>query len=226
MKQTSSIRSGEAIQFNAGQSGKYLILREASQPVLLRGDNLRPVEIERGDTVDVSQFDELELYNHNRTSVYIEYQITDVEVRIKSSSTSINGALNIHEIESPIVVSKIQQPIDVEVSIPDVEVKMPQNLEVSNLPEVQKVEVTNQPNAEAAPKLTRMANVVLDGDKTIPANAKRKGVIAIAPFSNQNPIVIAGFIVLMPGGSSSIPASNALTVSGSKNDVLTLGEVI
>lgn len=254
MKQISTLRAGEAIQFNAGQAGKYLILREASQAVLLRGDNLRPVEIERGDTVDVSQFDELELHNHNTKSLYLEFQITDVEVRIKSSSTAINGALNINEIETPIVISKIQQPLDiavnlpsVDVNIPDVQVDMPSSLEISNLPAVQKVEVNDWPNvqkvkvtdwpnvqkveltnptsAEAAPVLTPLSDIVLDGDKTIPANIKRKGVIAIAPITNQRPIVIAGFIPLMPGGSTTIPASNALSVSGSNGDVLNVGEV-
>lgn len=61
MKQLHTLNTGEAIKFNAGQAGKYLIMREASNTVMLRGDALRPVEIERGDTVDITRFDELEL---------------------------------------------------------------------------------------------------------------------------------------------------------------------
>ncbi len=225
MKQTIDILPSGSMAFNAGQSGRYLILRQASQSVILKGDALRPVELERGDVVDVSAFDELEIYNHNSTSVHVEFQVADVEVRIRTSSTAINGALNVNEIQSPVEISRIQEPFDVQVHIPDVEVNIPdvkatiaEDITISNFPAVQKVEMTTS-------EVHALAPVVIDGQKTIPSNAKRKGLIVIAPKTNVDTVMIAGFIPLEAGGCTTIPATNALSVTGTNGDVVNVGEV-
>lgn len=111
MKTSINLSAGESHSFNAGQAGRYVIIREASQSVILKGDNLRPVELERGDVVDVSQFIELAFFNHNDSSVHIEYQVSDVEVRIRTASTSINGAPDINEILTPVTVGRIQERV-------------------------------------------------------------------------------------------------------------------
>ncbi len=231
MKQTVDILPGHSTTFNAGQSGKYLIIREASQSIILKGDALRPVELERGDTVDVSRFDELEIYNHNTTSVHVEFQVSDVEVRIRTASTAINGALNINEVQTPIVVSRIQEPLDVQVHIPDVAVNIPDvkatiadDISISNFPDVQKVEVTNSVQASAS-EVHALAAIVIDGQKSIPANIKRKGLIVIAPKTNADTVMIAGFIPLEAGGCTTIPATNALSVTGADGDMVSVGEV-
>lgn len=219
MKQTSDIQSGHSITFNAGQAGKYLILREASQSVILKGNDLRPVELERGDVVDVSQYDELALHNHNATSVHIEFQVADVEVRIKNSSTSINGALNIDEIESPVVISRIQEPIDVQV-------EMPGELSVANFPQLQQVEVTNQPQ-RLVPQLLLVGNYdVESSNNEIPGNANRDGLVISAPGTNQSAVYIAGNIPIYPGAVVTIPASNNLAYQGTDNDIINVHEVI
>lgn len=238
MKQTIDISSGNATKFNAGQSGKYLILRQASQSVILKGDNLRPVELERGDVVDVSDFDELEIYNHNSTSVHIEFQVSDVEVRIRTSQTSINGALNINEIQSPVVISRIQEPIDVQVNIPEVEVNIPDvavtmpdeltignfpdELTIGNLPAVQQVQTKPVRIVALAPiNLTASSTT-----KSIAAKSSRQGVLIQANHSNNNDLIIAGFYRLRPDGEVFFATNSDLSVSGHGGDGCTVGEFL
>jgi len=240
MKQVIDIRSGEVYRFNAGQAGKYLIMREASQSVILRGDAMRPLEVERGDTIDVSRFDELEFHNQNSTSVFLEYQIADVEVRIKSQSTAVSGALDINEVHTPIVIARIQEPIDVnvavptvDVNIPDVKVVMPSEIAISNIPVMQTVtgvlEVSQLPQVDSKPtQVNGLPIVRLDasGLSEISENPRRKGVMIQASSANKSEIVIAGFMRIKPDGVATIPASNALSVQGTEGDSISIGEVI
>ncbi|MFA0095890.1 hypothetical protein AB4406_12320, partial [Vibrio splendidus] len=113
MKQLQTLSPGESIQFNAGQAGKYLIIREASHSLILRGDALRPTEIGRGDTVDITRFDELELFNHQTGSVTVEYQVADIPIITKAQKIDINNSVAISEILTPITVNKIQEPLKV-----------------------------------------------------------------------------------------------------------------
>lgn len=233
MKQTIDIISGGSTKFNAGQSGKYLILRQASQSIILKGDNLRPVELERGDVVDVSRFDELEIHNHNSTSVHVEFQVSDVEVRIRTSSTAINGALNINEIQSPIEISRIQEPIDVQVSIPEVEVSipdvavtMPSELTIANLPDTQKVEITNQPE-EVATSINYLGNLTVQSSTTsVAANENRKGLIFYAPKTNQEDVIINQGIFVSPGGHNFIQLSGSTYFQGHSGDQIRITELL
>lgn len=229
MKQTIDIISGGSTKFNAGQSGKYLILRQASQSIILKGDNLRPVELERGDVVDVSRFDELEIHNHNSTSVHVEFQVSDVEVRIRTSSTAINGALNINEIQSPVEISRIQEPIDVqvnipemEVSIPDVNVSIPKSLEVSNLPAVQQTQ--NKPVRISA--LSPINLTASSETRNIAAKRSRQGVLIQANRENNSDLIIAGFYRLRPDGEVFFATDDNLSISGQVGDGCTVGEFL
>ncbi|TCN93497.1 hypothetical protein EDB30_1351, partial [Vibrio crassostreae] len=111
MKQLHTLSAGERVQFNAGQAGKYLIIREASHSLMLRGDALRPTEIGRGDTVDITRFDELELFNHQAEPVTVEYQVADIPISTKSQNIDINNSVTISEILTPITVSAVQAEV-------------------------------------------------------------------------------------------------------------------
>ncbi|WP_283131605.1 hypothetical protein [Enterovibrio norvegicus] len=236
MKITQDIGPGQTQAFHAGQAGQYFILREASQSVLLKGDTLRPVELERGDVVDVSRFEQLALSNPHSTSVHVEYQVADVEVRIRNASTAIDGSLTVHDIRTPITIDRIQEPLDIQVhipdvkvtdidvNIPDVQVDFPASMAINNLPAIQRVEVTNPPQ-EHAPELHALPRVVIGADHNISANPHRKGVIAIAPDTNTGVIMVAGFVPIHPGGQATLPACNALSVSGQDGDMLHVGEI-
>lgn len=113
MKQTHTLKSDHTLTFNAGQSGKYLILRDTTHSLLLQGDTMRPVEIFGGDTVDVSALDKLELHNHQALDVTFEYQVSDLLIMTKAQKISVNNALLVSEIEKPINVRKVLDPIKV-----------------------------------------------------------------------------------------------------------------
>ncbi|MEZ9547447.1 MULTISPECIES: hypothetical protein [Vibrio] len=113
MKQTHTLDPGQTLTFNAGQSGKYLILRETTHSFLLQGDAMRPIEIFAGDTVDVSRFDKLELHNHQAVDVTFEYQVSDLLIMTKAQKISVNNALLVSEIEKPVDVRKVQDPVQV-----------------------------------------------------------------------------------------------------------------
>ncbi|MEZ9426635.1 hypothetical protein AB4186_25265, partial [Vibrio lentus] len=108
MKQTHTLEPNHTLTFNAGQSGKYLILRDTTHSLLLQGDTMRPVEIFGGDTVDVSAFDKLELNNHQLVAVTFEYQVSDLLIMTKAQKISVNNALLVSEIEKPVDVRKVQ----------------------------------------------------------------------------------------------------------------------
>ncbi|CAH6811521.1 conserved hypothetical protein [Vibrio chagasii] len=113
MKQTHTLEPNHTLTFNAGQSGKYLILRDTTHSLLLQGDTMRPVEIFGGDTVDVSAFDKLELNNHQSVAVTFEYQVSDLLIMTKAQKISVNNALLVSEIEKPVHVRKVQDPVQV-----------------------------------------------------------------------------------------------------------------
>ena len=113
MKQTHTLRPNQTLTFNAGQSGKYLILRDTTHSLLLQGDTMRPVEIFGGDTVDVSAQDKLELHNHQPVDVTFEYQVSDLLIMTKSQKISVNNALLVSEIEKPINVRKLLEPVKI-----------------------------------------------------------------------------------------------------------------
>ncbi|PME33501.1 hypothetical protein BCV39_18825 [Vibrio sp. 10N.286.55.E10] len=113
MKQTHTLKPDHTLTFNAGQSGKYLILRDTTHSLLLQGDTIRPVEIFGGDTVDVSALDKLELHNHQAVDVTFEYQVSDLLIMTKAQKISVNNALLVSEIEKPINVRKLLDPVKV-----------------------------------------------------------------------------------------------------------------
>lgn len=113
MKQTHTLKPDHTLTFNAGQSGKFLILRETTHSLILQGDTLRPVEIFGGDTVDVSALDKLELHNHQPVDVTFEYQVSDLRIMTKAQKINVSNAMLVSEIETPIHVRKVIDPVKV-----------------------------------------------------------------------------------------------------------------
>ncbi|MFZ3408686.1 hypothetical protein [Vibrio chagasii] len=113
MKQTHTLKPDHTLTFNAGQSGKFLILRETTHSLILQGDTLRPVEVFGGDTVDVSALDKLELHNHQPVDVTFEYQVSDLRIMTKAQKINVSNAMLVSEIEKPIHVRKVIDPIKI-----------------------------------------------------------------------------------------------------------------
>ncbi|PMN28624.1 hypothetical protein BCT35_23275 [Vibrio lentus] len=216
MKQLHTLNTGEAIKFNAGQAGKYLIMREASNTVMLRGDALRPVEIERGDTVDITRFDELELFNHKADAVTIEYQIADVPIITKAQKIDISNSVAISEILTPITVDKVLSPIKVGEVQTEVKTRIQNDvLKVEKLADLY--------------TLQKVGSGLLDltsDEQIIDGKAGRKGLFIQASTNNASPVLVQGLIDLTAGGHTLIQTDAIVTLQGAIGDSVKVGEFI
>lgn len=216
MKQLHTLNTGEAIKFNAGQAGKYLIMREASNTVMLRGDLLRPVEIERGDTVDITRFDELELFNHKADAVTIEYQIADVPIITKAQKIDISNSVAISEILTPITVDKVLSPIKVGEVQTEVKTRIQNDvLKVEKLADLY--------------TLQKVGSGLLDltsDEQIIDGKAGRKGLFIQASTNNASPVLVQGLIDLTAGGHTLIQTDAIVTLQGAIGDSVKVGEFI
>ncbi|MDH5939948.1 hypothetical protein L8R84_28235, partial [Vibrio splendidus] len=191
MKQLQTLSPGESIQFNAGQAGKYLIIREASHSLMLRGDALRPTEIGRGDTVDITRFDELELFNHQAEPVTVEYQVADIPISTKSQNIDINNSVTISEILTPITVSAVQAEVKTRIQNDKLTVK-----KLADLYTLQKVDT---------------GYLDLTGDEqSIAGNEERKGLFIQTYQDNDRSVLVQGFIEVVAGGHVLIKSNEAI----------------
>ncbi|CAK1713518.1 conserved hypothetical protein [Vibrio crassostreae] len=207
MKQLQTLSPGESIQFNAGQAGKYLIIREASHSLMLRGDALRPTEIGRGDTVDITRFDELELFNHQAEPVTVEYQVADIPISTKSQNIDINNSVTISEILTPITVSAVQAEVKTRIQNDKLTVK-----KLADLYTLQKVDT---------------GYLDLTGDEqSIAGNEERKGLFIQTYQDNDRSVLVQGFIEVVAGGHVLIKSNEAITLEGVAGDGVRIGEFI
>ncbi|CDT83734.1 conserved hypothetical protein [Vibrio coralliirubri] len=216
MKQLHTLNTGEAIKFNAGQAGKYLIMREASNTVMLRGDALRPVEIERGDTVDITRFDELELFNHKADAVTIEYQIADVPIITKAQKIDISNSVAISEILTPITVDKVLSPIKVGEVQTEVKTRIQNDvLKVEKLADLYTLQ-----------KVGSGLLALTSDEQIIDGKAGRKGLFIQASTDNASPVLVQGLIDLTAGGHTLIQTDAIVTLQGAIGDSVKVGEFI
>ncbi|CAK3178097.1 conserved hypothetical protein [Vibrio crassostreae] len=207
MKQLHTLNTGESIQFNAGQAGKYLIIREASHSLMLRGDALRPTEIGRGDTVDITRFDELELFNHQAEPVTVEYQVADIPISTKSQNIDINNSVTISEILTPITVSAVQAEVKTRIQNDTLTVK-----KLADLYTLQKVDT---------------GYLDLTGDEqSIAGNEERKGLFIQTYQDNERSVLVQGLIEVVAGGHVLIKSNEAITLEGVAGDGVRIGEFI
>ncbi|CAK2133650.1 conserved hypothetical protein [Vibrio crassostreae] len=207
MKQLQTLSPGESIQFNAGQAGKYLIVREASHSLMLRGDALRPTEIGRGDTVDITRFDELELFNHQAEPVTVEYQVADIPISTTSQKIDINNSVAISEILTPITVSKVQAEVKTRIQN--------DTLTVENLADLYTLQKIGTGELD------------LTGDEqSIAGKEERKGLFIQASKDNAHPVLVQGFIDVVAGGHVLIKSNKAVMLEGGAGDTVRLGEFV
>ncbi|MGR5001968.1 hypothetical protein [Vibrio celticus] len=207
MKQLHTLSAGERVQFNTGQAGKYLIIREASHSLMLRGDALRPTEIGRGDTVDITRFDELELFNHQAEPVTVEYQVADIPISTKSQNIDINNSVTISEILTPITVSAVQAEVKTRIQNDTLTVK-----KLADLYTLQKVDT---------------GYLDLTGDEqSIAGNEERKGLFIQTYQDNERSVLVQGLIEVVAGGHVLIKSNEAITLEGVAGDGVRIGEFI
>lgn len=241
MKSIINIAPSESVSFSSGQAGKFLIIREASQTLILRGDGLRPLEVERGDTVNVAGFGDLELYNHHDNSVHVEYQVADVVVSTKLTSTAIDGGVMVSEIVDPIVVSRVQEPVSIDGTV---EVSFDAPVMVSKIEEPVRIDGTvavslDEPvtidgevsvNVKSLPPIQPMAitqgsTIELSGEPfVVPENPLRRLLIMQADANNSADILVHGLLKMPAGAVVSLPASNMVMIEGAAGDVIRYAE--
>lgn len=120
----------------------------------------------------------------------------------------------------------VHNPLTVVNTMPAVTIKTLPAVTVASLPTVtianwKTVQVVEQ----KSPTVNGLADLTLtDEAQTITANPARKGLILQAPDTNQTDILIQGFLRIAAGAVVEFPAANAVTVSGTRGDVLHVGE--
>ncbi|MEX0336398.1 hypothetical protein [Vibrio tubiashii] len=215
MRQIHTLDPLQTLSFNAGQAGKFLILRESTHTLLMRGDALRPTEIQRGDTVDVSRFDELTLENHHDDAATFEYQISDVPILTQAQKVDVSNAVVVHEVQRPVSVVEIQRAVRAQI----------QN-------ELLNVHVDNE-TLSVAPSVTLYTYSAvdegvfeLDGTtQTIDGSEGRKALFLQVPDENTESVLVQGFMVVNPGGHLPLNTNQAITVKGKDGETVRVGEM-
>jgi|GEM_PF-2755502 len=243
MKQVHTLEPNQSLSFNAGQAGKFLILRESTHDLLLRGDALRPTEIQRGDTIDVTAFDELTLENQHDQAATFEFQISDVPILTQAQKVDVSNALVIHEVQRPVRVLEIQRLVKTEIQ------NQLLNVQVNNDSLDVKATIEHTVQAEINNALLNVRvdndtlNVIpadtlytysalgdgvfaLDGSvQTIDSNNGRKALFLQVPDTNSEPVLVQGFIQLNPGGHLPLNTNQAVTVKGKAGEQIRVGEM-
>ncbi|CDT25214.1 hypothetical protein BCT47_16650 [Vibrio splendidus] len=174
---------------------------------MLRGDALRPTEIGRGDTVDITRFDELELFNHQAEPVTVEYQVADIPISTKSQNIDINNSVTISEILTPITVSAVQAEVKTRIQNDTLTVK-----KLAELYTLQKVDT---------------GYLDLTGDEqSIAGNEERKGLFIQTYQDNDRSVLVQGFIEVVAGGHVLIKSNEAITLEGVAGNGVRIGEFI
>ncbi|MFV0447650.1 MAG: hypothetical protein ACK5MF_04150 [Vibrio sp.] len=205
-----------------------MLMRDATNSVTLRADTYEPVEIRKNDVIPTQGFTMLELSNHHGGAVTVEYQITDLAINAQSDAVSVSGAVTVDEIKKPVVVSGVQDVVAARVV---------NDISVANFPDVQKVEVLNQPDfalempeqinvREERSTLNNLGHFFSNGQMNIPENPNRKAVIVFAPASNPIDITVGELIPISPGGHAVIPVTNELRLDGGDTCTAYVGEFV
>ncbi|CAM2984555.1 hypothetical protein [Vibrio neptunius] len=244
MKQRHTLEPNQTLSFNAGQAGKFLILRESTHDLLLWGDALRPTEIQRGDTIDVTAFNELTLENHHRDAATFEYQISDVPILTQAQKIDVSNSVLVHEVQRPVNVVEIQRPVKTDIQNPLLNVQVDNDRLDVNVVDIQRpvktdiqnpllnVHVDNDSlNVTSNDNLYTYAPIKdgvleLKGRKQIIEGSEaRKALILQLPDINVHSVLVQGFIILYPGGHLTLNTNQDVTVQSQAWEYLKIGEM-
>lgn len=195
MKQIVNLQAGQSHFFNGGNSGKFLIMRECTQPVLFIAKGIQPIEVQRSDSLDVRDLMEMELRNHGDNLVHIEFQITDIEVRIKDQSAVVENAVTIDEIQTPIDVNRILEPVNVTLSAPVIVKNIETPVEIQSIKEPVSIKQKTVTHHFSRQNLKGGASWSLPPDSNIVITSLQ----VIANPDNTDPIDCFGGISVYPG---------------------------
>ena len=218
----------EFIRLNTGQVGKYLIIRQCSGSIMVRGDNLRPTALERGDVVDVTSYEVLELLNNQIKPVTIEYQMSDLLISTKMQRVDIDNAVTISEILAPVTINKIIEPLTVSEIVKPITVEaitepvtvneISQPVEIGNFPDVQKtLPHKSELVFHTLGKLTETTEIA--------TNTARHELMVRASADNSNVVTLSGF-PLNAGEGMIINHGAKVTIEITSGDIVHASEVV
>ncbi len=227
--------AGEVLRTGAA---RLLLIRGCSATIGFKakrnGVAIQPVELKKNDILDLTQFDEVELFNHHKNGVTLEYQLTDLAINTTSDATATQGTVDVNAINKPVVVSSISSPVTIEGNL-TAQVEFPelQTVEVSNLPTIQDVNIRNLPDVqkvevvkEGNNTMNTLPTITFNGNaKSFTANDNRKGLVIVAPSTNASPVTIQGLFTLEAGGYATLPEKAIVSVSGQIGDTIKASEV-
>ncbi|QPG37893.1 hypothetical protein IXK98_16010 [Vibrio europaeus] len=182
---------------------------------MIRSDALRPTEIQRGDTVDVTKFDELTLENHHDDAATFEYQISDVPILTQAQKVDVSNAVVVHEVQRPVSVVEIQRAVRAQI----------QN-------EFLNVHVDNE-TLSVTPSVTLYTYAAIDegvfeldgSEQTIAGSPERKALFLQVPDDNTEPVMVQGFMVVNPGGHLPLNTNQSITIKGKDGETVRVGEM-
>ncbi|EGU42977.1 hypothetical protein VII00023_02964 [Vibrio ichthyoenteri ATCC 700023] len=242
MRRTITLQPSGEYAFDIGRNALILILRNATQNVVLKGDSLTPIELSRSDIVNIEAFrtKRMFLVNENDTAITVEFQLSDTPISIREQRMALEGGVTVTDILSPVHVSEVLAPVKVAGTVPvsiqgGVSVEFPAGMEidVGNFPLVQDVRLTNAPEVQKVEMVDTVSRVraledvalTSSGTHTILGNVKRKGLLIQASDANKGVVVVCGFMRLKADGIATLPATNDVVITGRQNDVVYIGEV-
>ncbi|MGI2800811.1 hypothetical protein WAX87_01775 [Photobacterium damselae subsp. damselae] len=115
MRRTIVIESGGDYYFNISSTNEFLIIRESDGNVIFSCDGFTPLELSRGDNVDVKKYSlaRTRLHNPNEFDIAVEYQLSDTYIVVPPKIIGIDGSVNISSISDAISIQKIIEQVTV-----------------------------------------------------------------------------------------------------------------
>ncbi|MGR5243072.1 hypothetical protein ACPV36_19525 [Photobacterium damselae] len=115
MRRKFILQPKEKYTFVVDMEDNYFILRNSTANIFLESDVFRGVELTRSDTVIITDYQRMELRLVNESDEVIsgEFQLSEVDIRIKEQRMSIEDTVTIDKILDPVSVSEIMEPVTV-----------------------------------------------------------------------------------------------------------------
>lgn len=85
-------------------SAKWLIVRESQEYLYIRSDNGDRIRVDAGDTLDVTSFKELDVFNPHTTAISVVFQLAKQQlITTPPANVQFTGGVAVSEIRSTVI---------------------------------------------------------------------------------------------------------------------------
>ncbi|EGR1966262.1 hypothetical protein K6N94_003205 [Vibrio cholerae] len=255
MRRRITLKPSEEYAFDISRNALVLVLREATQNVVLKGDSLTPIELSRSDILDIQLFRNKRMFlaNEGSAPITVEFQLSDTPISIREQRMAVEGGVTVSEIATPVVVSSVQAPVRIAGTVPvsfdeGVSVKnWPQvqavsgRVVVDNLPSVQAVEVGNFPAVQAVeignfPAVQAVKTEAISYITSHALEVTLEGEYRIPANPRRESLIVQAHYLnmeallvngfqVLAGGSMVLPTSGEVLINGENGDIAFWAEV-